>query len=203
MIRLLLIGGGGHCRSCIDVIRMTKQYEIIGIVDVKEKVGQQLDGVDIIGTDDDLTKILPKTDEVLVTVGKLGRSEKRKKLYLNVQRLGGKFATVISPRSYVSPTAHVSAGTIVMHDACIDPGVKVAENCIINTKGLLVHDSLIGAHTHVSTRVTINGVAEVGANVFIGSHAVVFNHCRIGDNAVIGGGLIVKTDVLANTRLLS
>ncbi len=203
MIRLLLIGGGGHCRSCIDVIRMTNRYEIIGIVDVKEKVGQQLDGVDIIGTDDGLTKILPQTDEVLVTVGKLGRSEKRKKLYLNVQRLGGKFATVISPRSYVSSTAHVSAGTIVMHDACIDSGVKVAENCIINTKGLLAHDSVVGAHTHVSTRATINGAVEVGSDVFIGSHAVIFNRCHIGDNAVVGGGLIVKTDVLTNTCLFS
>ena len=202
MIRLLLIGGGGHCRSCIDVIRLTDQYEIVGIIDVKDKVGQQLDGVNIIGTDDDLTKFLPEIDEVLITVGKLGRSEKRKRLYSHAQRLGGKFATVISPRSHVSSTANVSPGSIIMHDVCIDPGVKVAENCIINTKALLVHDSMVGAHTHVSTRATINGVVEVGSNVFIGSHAVIFNHCHIGDNAVVGGGLIVKTDVLANTRLL-
>ena len=202
MIRLLLIGGGGHCRSCIDVIRMTNQYQIVGIIDVKEKVGQQLDGVNIIGTDDELEKFLPEIDQVLITVGKLGRSEIRKRIYMGVQRLDGKFATVVSPRSHISSTANVAIGTIIMHDVCIDASVKVAENCIINTKALLAHDAVVGSHTHIATRATLNGAAEVGRNVFVGSHAVISNHCSVGDNAVIGGGVIVKTDVPTNFCLI-
>ena len=202
MIRLLLIGGGGHCRSCIDVIRMTNQYKIVGIIDVKEKVGQQLDGVNIIGTDDELEKFLPEVDQVLITVGKLGRSEKREKIYMRVQQLEGNFATVISPRSHVSSTANIATGTIIMHDVCVDASVMVAENCIINTKALLAHDSVVGPHTHIATRATINGSAKVGGSVFIGSHAVISNHCSIGDNAVIGGGLIVKSDVPTSFRLI-
>ena len=27
---IILIGGGGHCKSCIDVIEMTNKYNIIG-----------------------------------------------------------------------------------------------------------------------------------------------------------------------------
>ncbi len=34
--KIVLIGGGGHCRSAIDVIELTNKYEIIGIVDIKE-----------------------------------------------------------------------------------------------------------------------------------------------------------------------
>ena len=35
---LILIGGGGHCKSCIDVIEQENKFNITGILDVKEKV---------------------------------------------------------------------------------------------------------------------------------------------------------------------
>ena len=33
MKNIVLIGGGGHCKSCIDVIEMEKKYKILGLVD--------------------------------------------------------------------------------------------------------------------------------------------------------------------------
>jgi FlaA1/EpsC-like NDP-sugar epimerase len=84
VIKLLLIGGGGHCRSCIDVIRSGGVYEIIGIIDVAEKVGSNLDGVPVVATDDDLSEYLAKADECLITVGQIGSASLRKKLYKKV-----------------------------------------------------------------------------------------------------------------------
>ncbi|MBI4309254.1 MAG: acetyltransferase, partial [Candidatus Omnitrophica bacterium] len=34
---LILIGGGGHCKSCIDVIESENKFKIAGIVDTKER----------------------------------------------------------------------------------------------------------------------------------------------------------------------
>ena len=34
--KIVLIGGGGHCHSVIDVIEQENKYEIIGIIDTKE-----------------------------------------------------------------------------------------------------------------------------------------------------------------------
>ena len=33
---IVLIGGGGHCKACIDVIEVEGKYNIIGIIDVPE-----------------------------------------------------------------------------------------------------------------------------------------------------------------------
>jgi len=33
---IILIGGGGHCLSCIDVIEQTGLYQIIGILDLPD-----------------------------------------------------------------------------------------------------------------------------------------------------------------------
>jgi acetyltransferase-like isoleucine patch superfamily enzyme len=38
---LILIGGGGHCRSCIDVIETTDEWQIKGILDQSEKIGTE------------------------------------------------------------------------------------------------------------------------------------------------------------------
>ena len=35
--KIILIGGGGHCRACIDVIEQEGRFTIAGIVDVPEK----------------------------------------------------------------------------------------------------------------------------------------------------------------------
>ena len=37
MKKIILIGGGGHCKSCIDVIENGNQYKIVGVNDKKKK----------------------------------------------------------------------------------------------------------------------------------------------------------------------
>ena len=39
--KIVLIGGGGHCHSVIDVLEQTNKYEIIGIVDIKKNIGKK------------------------------------------------------------------------------------------------------------------------------------------------------------------
>ena len=35
--KLILIGAGGHCNSCIDVIEQENKYRIVGLIDKKKK----------------------------------------------------------------------------------------------------------------------------------------------------------------------
>jgi hypothetical protein len=35
--KIILIGGGGHCSACVDVIEQEGRFTIAGIVDVPEK----------------------------------------------------------------------------------------------------------------------------------------------------------------------
>jgi FlaA1/EpsC-like NDP-sugar epimerase len=54
---LLLIGGGGHCKSCIDVIEQNGKYRVAGIVDVTENLHKKICGYENIATDADLPKL--------------------------------------------------------------------------------------------------------------------------------------------------
>ena len=50
---IVLIGGGGHCKSVIDVIEQGGQFQIVGIIDKLELFGTGVLGYSVIGNDSD------------------------------------------------------------------------------------------------------------------------------------------------------
>lgn len=194
--KLILIGGGGHCKSCIDVIEQKRIHTITGILDQTASVGGTVLGYNIIGTDEDIAG-LAAGHHFLITVGQIKSPEIRMTIYRKILEAGGYLASVISPRAYVSPHALVGPGTIVMHGATINAGAEVGTNCIINSHALVEHDAVIGDHCHIATGAIINGGAVVGRGCFVGSHAMLREYIHVNDNLIIGGGETILHDRLA------
>ena len=191
--KIILTGGGGHCRSCIDVIEQEGKYRIAGIVDLPEKLHQKILGYEIIATDDDLPQLLKEYKNFLITLGQIKTPEKRIRIFQTLKESGAKLPVIISPLAYVSKHAEIGDGTIIMHHALINTGAKIGSNCIINNKALIEHDAIIGDHCHIATGATINGGVKVGRGTFFGSNAVCKEYIEIGENAVIGcGAKIIK-----------
>ena len=192
---LLLIGGGGHCKSCIDVIEQEGKYEIAGIVDVKEKVGQSILGYPIVGTDDDLPNLVQQYKNVLITIGQIKSASIRIKIYEQLKQLGAEFPVVMAPTAYVSNQALVEEGTIIMHHALINAEAKVGFNCIINTKALVEHEATIGKHCHISTGAIVNGQTIVSSECFIGSGATLANNVHLTEKVIVPAGATVMKDI--------
>ncbi len=191
---IILIGGGGHCISCIDVIEQLEEYIIAGIIDLPEKVGQTVLDYSIIGSDDDIARLAENTCNLLVTVGQTKSATVRKTLFQMVIEAGGTLPTIISPSAYVSRHAEVGQGSIIMHHAIINAGARIGRNCIVNSRALIEHEVTVGDHCHVSTGAVINGQVMIGDETFIGSQATVINNVSIGPNTVVGAGsLILKS----------
>ena len=188
MQNLILIGGGGHCKSCIDVIEQEGKYQIAGIVDVPEKLHQKILGYEIIATDDDLPRMVDEYENFLITLGQIKSPEKRISIFQGLKKSGAKLPVIISPLAYVSKNAEIGDGTIIMHQALINAGTKIGKNCIINTKALIEHDAIIGDHCHIATGAIINGGVRVRSGTFFGSNAVCKEYIEIGENVVIGCG---------------
>ena len=169
--KIVLIGGGGHCHSVIDVIEQENKYEIMGIVDTKENIGKKILDYEIIACDDDLETIFQICKNAFITVGQIESNKIRVKIYNNLKQIGFKLPTIISPLAYVSKYSFIDEGTIIMHQALVNTNVKIGKNCIINTKALIEHDCVIGDNCHISTASVINGGVTVKENSFFGSNA--------------------------------
>lgn len=182
---LILIGGGGHCRACIDVIESENRYSIAGILDQQENVGESVSGYKVLGTDSDIKKHAEQGCFFLITLGHIGNASLRKKLYQRVLNHHGLLATIISPRAYIAKSSSIACGTIVMHDALVNTNSSIGENCIINSKALIEHDCSVLSHCHISTSAVLNGGVTVGQGTFFGSNAVCKQGVNIKENSFI------------------
>lgn len=200
MKSILLIGGGGHCHSCIDVIEANSHYQIAGIVQPSAS-SELILGYPVIGTDNDLPILLKKSKSALVTVGQIRNAETRMRLFDRLIQLGAELPTIISQKAHCSNHAIVGPGSIIMHGAIINAGAKIGNNCIINSHALVEHDAKIEDHCHISTGALVNGNVIIGKRSFIGSGTIIREGVRVGENAVIGAGRVVMEDVPNGTVL--
>ncbi len=195
MKKLILMGGGGHCKSCIDVIENENKYKIIGIIDKKKNFLLNYK----VFSESYISKKLIKNNYAFVTVGQIKTYKVRVKLYNRLKDLGFKIPTIISPSAYISKHAVIGEGTIVMHGVTVNAGAVIGNNCIINTNSLIEHDVVIGDHTHISTEATINGGVVIENKVFIGSRSIIKDNITIGEHSIVAAGLYIKKNLKKNS----
>lgn len=191
---LILIGGGGHCKSVIEVAE-SAGYEIKGILDMPDEVGKDvLPSHKVIGTDDEIPQYVEKCDFV-ITVGFIKNPALRIKLYNKVKAAGGRLATIIASTAHVSKYAELGEGTVIMHHAFVNAGAKIGDNCIINTFVNIEHDAEVGNQCHISTGTMVNGECKIGESCFIGSQSVCANCIEIASDIIIGAGSVVRKSI--------
>jgi sugar O-acyltransferase (sialic acid O-acetyltransferase NeuD family) len=200
---LILLGGGGHCRSCIDVIEQEGKWQIAGIVDLMAKVGQSVLGYPIIASDADLGELTRKFRFFLITIGQITDHRVRVEQYLRLKEFAADLPIVVSPRAYVSPHARVGEGTIILHGATVNAGAEIGANCIINSHALVEHDAMIAFHCHISTGAIVNGGTQVQARTFVGSQAVLREGIEIGEGSVIGAGMRITRSLGPGSFIVS
>lgn len=191
---LILIGGGGHCKSVIEVAE-SAGYEIKGILDIPDEVGKEvLPGHKVIGTDDEIPQYVEECD-FIITVGFIKNPAIRVKLYNKVKAAGGRLATIIASTAHVSKYAELGEGTVIMHHAFVNAGAKIGDNCIINTFVNIEHDAEVGNQCHISTGTMVNGECKIGESCFIGSQSVCANCIEIASDIIVGAGSVVRKSI--------
>ena len=191
---LILVGGGGHCKSVIDVAE-SAGYNILGILDMPEDVGKQVFDYKVIGTDDDIPQYVDKA-EFIITVGFIKNPAIRIKIYNRIKEAGGKLATIVASTARVSRYTTLGEGTVVMHQAFVNAGAHIGANCIINTFSNIEHDAQIGDQCHISTGTMVNGDCKVGDRCFIDSQCVLANGIEVGDDVIVGAASFVGQNIM-------
>ncbi len=193
MQNLILVGGGGHCKSVIDVAE-SAGYNILGILDMPEEVGKTVLGYKVVGTDDDIPQYVGKA-EFVITVGFIKNPTIRIRIFDRIKSAGGRLATIVASTARVSKYAEVGEGTVVMHHAFVNAGARIGRNCIINTFSNIEHDVHVGDQCHISTGTMVNGDCKIGERVFLGSQSVLANGISVGDDIIVGAGALVRKSI--------
>lgn len=202
MDKLILIGGGGHCRSVLDSALAMDIFEEIVIIDARLEVGSTVLGCRVAGTDSDLSKLKELGfTYAFVTVGSIESANLRKKLSAVAGNLGFQFPVICDPTACVSKFASVAEGTFIGKHAVINADAEIGKHCIINTGSIIEHECTVGDYSHLSVGSILCGNSHVGIESFVGAGSTVIQGISIGDHTIIGANSTILSNVEDNMKV--
>lgn len=189
---LLLLGAGGHGRAVADAAAAAG-WRIAGFLD--DRVTEApWPGASVLGPFDMLPTIAQKFPEWFALVA-IGDNTRRREVVERYSKGFLRFAAVVAPSAYVSPTSAVEPGTVIMHHAVVHAGARIGRHSIVNTGATVDHDCDIDEYSHISPGAHLAGAVRVGPGAHVGVGAVVLPGISIGGAAVVGAAAAVIGDV--------
>jgi len=198
---LIVIGGGEHARVVIEAIRTGGGLDLLGFIDPdrREETARRL-GIEQLGGEEAL-EAHPGAFGVLGFGALAARSRRVEAVERLTPRLAG-WATVVHASAWISPTATIGEGAVILARAVVQTGARIGAHCVVNTGAVVEHDVMLGDHAQLAPGVILGGGARVGSLAYVGLGAVVRDHVAIGDGATVGMGAVVVKDVLDGARAL-
>lgn len=191
--KLLLIGGGGHCQSVLSSVLSLNEYEEIGIVDYTDT---SVLGVPVVGKDEDLPALKKAGwTDAFITVGSIGDTGLRQRLYQMVVDNGFIVPAIIDATGIIAQNVKVAAGCYIGKGVILNSGSCIGKCAIINTGTIIEHDCLIGDFVHISPGTVLCGQVSVGNHSHIGAGSVVRQQIEIGHDVLVGIGSVVVCNI--------
>ena len=193
--RILLIGGGGHCKSVLDSLLASLAYSSIGIVD-KESSGISIFGVPQVGTDADLPILFAEGwTDAFITVGSIGNTALRRQLYATVKAIGFSVPSIVDKTAVVAADVQLPEGAFIGKHTVVNAGTVLGVCSIINTGAIIEHESNIGNFAHISPGTVLCGQVSIGDDTHIGANSTVRQQLVIGKNTILGIGSVVTKNI--------
>jgi UDP-perosamine 4-acetyltransferase len=192
---IVVAGGGGHARSVIEALRQAGEYDPVAVTD--PAASGAIDGVPVVGTDDELERLLRDqgVGAAVPGVGGVGSNDLRAAVFQRLDEIGFELPPVVHPSAVVAASAAIGAGSVVLAGAVVGAGASVGRNVIVNTGALIEHDVVLGDHVHVATGAALGGAVRVGEGAHVGLGASVMQGVAVGARGVAGAGAVVIRDV--------
>jgi UDP-perosamine 4-acetyltransferase len=191
--RVIIVGGGGHAKVVIDVLRAAA-WEPAGLLD-PGAAGKVVDGVPVLGGDE-LSQSLFEQGyrNSFVAIGANGL---RRRLGERLRAIGFENITAIHPSAVVSPSAVIGRGVVVMPLAVINAAARIGDYAIINTGAIVEHDCVIGEAAHVAPRSVMGGQVAIGDEALFGVGSVARPLSVVGPRTIVGVGSVVIGEIPA------
>lgn len=196
--KILILGGGGHAKMCIDILRQMGTYEIYGIVDANLKIGTTILGIPVVAkhNKEELRRLFDEGYRMIVNgIGAVNNHSSRSSVFDELKDIGFYLPNLIHPRASLEPSAQLGEGNHIMAHATIGSAVEIGNNNIFNCNTVVSHDSHIFDNVHVAPGALLAGDVTVYDNTLIGMGTTVYFGVKIGSNVTIFNGSNISQDI--------
>ena len=199
---LVILGAIGTCMDIADAVLAQRQgsseggYELRGFLDDDAtRHGMIFRGAPVLGP----IAAAREMDGTLFVDGIGGPRSFRARPQL-IENLGldkSRFGVVIHPTSFVSPSAKIGRGTIILANCTICADVEIGAHVLILPNCVFGHETRVADFTIFAAGVTVSGRVQIGRGCYIGAGAAIRDGVSLGDNALLGTGAVQVSDLAA------
>ena len=192
MEKILIIGASGHGRVIADILKQSPEYELIGFIDSFKRPGIKILDYEVLGSEETLVTLFKESGISKGIIG-IGDNYTRKQMADKIMGMIPEFQFInaVHPDAVISESVSMGNGVAVMAGTVVNPGTKIGNHCIINTKSSIGHDSEIEDFSSVAPGVTVGGHVTLDALSALSIGSVIRNSVKIGRNTLIGAGSLV------------
>ncbi len=192
---LVLVGGGEHARVVADAALSTRdEFDLLGFVD-PEECRDTLQKLGLRRLGDDTALRSHRSALGVLGIGAVGPGRLREEVVARLSGTLAGWAVVIHRAAWVSPSATIGEGSVVMAGAVVNTGAHVGSHCVVNTSAVVEHDVIVGDFAFLGPRCVVGGGARVESGAFVGIGASIRDHRLVGAGAQVGMGAVVVRDV--------
>ncbi len=193
---LIIIGGGDHARVVAEAASSRPgQWQVVAwVAPQRRSQSEPASVVEWIESDETAFPRVRGLHAVL-GIGQIGSAPLRRRLVVLYEAAGALWAPIVHATAWVSPTAQVAAGAVLMAGAVVNSGAQIGAHAVINTGGIVEHDVRVGAFAVVSPGVAIGGGSVIGDDAYLGLGSCVRDHLEVGAAATVGMGAVVVRPV--------
>lgn len=194
--KIILFGGGGHCRSVLDSLLEQNSYTDIAIADDNILPGTKIMGAPVIGNGGDLPKLFALGyQQAFVAIGSIGNPRLRMRIFDLLEQTGFEIPNILDKTAVVSKYALLGKGIFAGKNSVINTGATVGDCAIINTSVVVEHDCRVGDFAHISSASVLCGNVGVGERTHIGAGTVIRQGLTVGPDTMIGMGSVVSDNI--------
>jgi UDP-perosamine 4-acetyltransferase len=159
-------------------------------------------GIPVVGDDDALARHSPQEFGLVIGVGQIVGGTRRSEIAARLQVMGYSFPPMLHPTAWIAEDVELGSGVQVMAGAVIQPGSRIGNHTIVNTRASVDHDCIVGANVHIAPAATLCGGVSIGNRAFIGSGAIIAQGIRVGAGGIVGAGVALVRDLDENRKIV-
>lgn len=195
---VVIFGNGQVAELALARLRELGAHAVVGFVVDRPFVGQGLlHGLPVRPFDELGTHWPPEGHLMFVAVGPARVNRLRAERCAQVQALGYRLISVISPSARISPDAVIGANCTIGDGCIVLPYSCIGDDVHIGTASVIGHHARIGNHAFLAMRVTLAGSVTVEPHAVLGVGVTVRDRITVGESACVGAGVVLSADAKA------
>ena len=184
---LIILGFGGNSYEIFERITQISPNRNIYFLD--DRVTHSL----VVGTLNDISKF--ESYKKVFMIGSPTSISSRKEIFNQLKIPLEQLESFRDPSSWISESARIGIGSVVMWKSYIGSNSDLGNNTIIMPGVFVGHDTVLGEFSVVAANASIASGVTIGPQSYLGANCTIREGISIGEESFIGAGAVVVKDV--------